>query len=41
MTGVTNFISLAQMETMLAMGMKEGMEQAIGQIDDVLSSTRV
>lgn len=41
MTGVTDFTSLAQMETMLAMGMKEGMEQAIGQIDEVLSSTKV
>lgn len=41
MTGVTNFTNEAQMETMLAMGMKEGMEQAIGQIDGLLSSATV
>lgn len=41
MTGVTNFTSVAQMEMMLAMGMQEGVEQALGQIDVVLSSAAV
>jgi len=37
MTTVTNFTSAEQMELMLAMGMKDGMREAIGQIDEVLS----
>ena len=41
MTVVTNFVSVEQMETMLDMGMKEGMAQAVGQIDAVLSSKAV
>ncbi len=36
MTALTRFVSAEQMEQMLAMGMEEGMAQAIGQIDDVL-----
>jgi hypothetical protein len=36
MTAVTQFVSVEQMETMLGMGMQEGMTQAIGQIDDLL-----
>lgn len=36
---MTNFVGPAQMQTILAMGMQEGMEQAIAQIDEVLSST--
>jgi uncharacterized protein YndB with AHSA1/START domain len=38
MTTVSTFVDEAQMETMLAMGMREGMEQAVSQIDDVLTS---
>ena len=38
MTTVTRFTDVAQMQTMLAMGMQEGMTQAIGQIDTVLSA---
>ena len=38
MTAVTNFVSVEQMETMLDMGMQEGMQQAIGQIDSALRS---
>jgi uncharacterized protein YndB with AHSA1/START domain len=41
MTAVTRFVSPEQMETMLAMGMQEGMTQAVGQIDALLSPTRV
>ncbi len=37
MTAVTRFVSVEQMETMLDMGMQEGMTQAIGQIDALLS----
>jgi uncharacterized protein YndB with AHSA1/START domain len=36
MTVLTSFVSVAQMERMLAMGMQEGMSQAIGQIDALL-----
>lgn len=36
MTVVTEFVDAAQMETMLGMGMEEGMAGAIGQIDDLL-----
>ncbi|MGO8870789.1 MAG: SRPBCC family protein [Acidimicrobiales bacterium] len=41
MTAVTHFISTEQMETMLGMGMQEGMAQAIGQIDALLASAPV
>ena len=41
MTAVTRFTDTAQMETMLDMGMQEGMTQAIQQIDDLLSSALV
>ena len=37
MTVVTQFRDTAQMETMLGMGMKEGMEGAVGQIDALLA----
>jgi uncharacterized protein YndB with AHSA1/START domain len=36
MTAVTRFVTVEQMEQMLAMGMQEGMTQAIDQIDAVL-----
>ncbi len=36
MTVVTGFAGVEQMERMLAMGMQEGMSQAIGQIDALL-----
>lgn len=38
MTTESKFVDEAQMETMLAMGMAEGMEQAVFQIDAVLAS---
>jgi uncharacterized protein YndB with AHSA1/START domain len=38
MTVVTNFADVAQMERMLAMGMQEGMGEAIGQIDALLQA---
>jgi uncharacterized protein YndB with AHSA1/START domain len=41
MTAVTHFIDAAQMQTMLEMGMQDGMTQAIGQIDGLLSSASV
>jgi uncharacterized protein YndB with AHSA1/START domain len=41
MTAVTCFINAEQMQTMLEMGMQEGMTQAIGQIDDLLSPASV
>jgi uncharacterized protein YndB with AHSA1/START domain len=41
MTAVTRFIDAAQMQAMLEMGMQEGMTQAIGQIDGLLSSASV
>jgi uncharacterized protein YndB with AHSA1/START domain len=41
MTAVTRFIDAAQMQTMLDMGMQEGMTQAIGQIDAVLTPAPV
>jgi uncharacterized protein YndB with AHSA1/START domain len=41
MTAVTRFTDSAQMQTMLDMGMQEGMTQAIGQIADLLSSASV
>jgi uncharacterized protein YndB with AHSA1/START domain len=39
MTAVTRFTDVEQMQTMLGMGMQEGMAQAIGQIDSVLTAT--
>lgn len=41
MTAVTRFLDVAQMETMLAMGMAEGMTMAVGQIDGLLVSATV
>ena len=41
MTAVTRFTDVEQMQTMLGMGMEEGMTQAIGQIDAVLSPVPV
>ena len=38
MTTVSTFESAEQLEQMLAMGMEEGMRQAMGQIDDVLAA---
>lgn len=38
MTVLTRFLDTDQMNTMLGMGMKEGMEQAVGQIDRVLTA---
>ena len=37
MTTVTIFSSLEQLEQMIDMGMEEGMNQAMGQIDAVLT----
>jgi uncharacterized protein YndB with AHSA1/START domain len=39
MTAVTNFTDTEQMQKMLAMGMREGMTQAVGQIDELLLSS--
>jgi uncharacterized protein YndB with AHSA1/START domain len=36
MTTVSTFVDEAQMDTMLAMGMREGMTQAVSQIDELL-----
>jgi uncharacterized protein YndB with AHSA1/START domain len=41
MTAVTCFVSVEQMETMLGMGMQEGLTQAIGQIDALVAPARV
>jgi uncharacterized protein YndB with AHSA1/START domain len=41
MTAVTRFIDASQMQTMLEMGMQDGMTQAIGQIDALLSPASV
>jgi uncharacterized protein YndB with AHSA1/START domain len=41
MTTLTRFTDVEQMQTMLAMRMEEGMTQAIGQIDTVLSAVPV
>jgi len=38
MTTVSTFVSLEQLERMAAMGMEEGMREAMGQIDAVLAS---
>lgn len=35
---ITRFVDVEQMETMLGMGMQEGMALAIGQIDALLSA---
>ena len=39
MTSVANFTDVEQMEKMIAMGMQEGTEQAVGQIDGILLSS--
>jgi uncharacterized protein YndB with AHSA1/START domain len=41
MTVLTRFLDVEQMQTMLEMGMQEGMNEALGQIDDVLSLAAV
>jgi uncharacterized protein YndB with AHSA1/START domain len=41
MTAVTRFIDVSQMQTMLEMSMQDGMTQAIGQIDALLSPASV
>jgi uncharacterized protein YndB with AHSA1/START domain len=41
MTAVTRFTDVEQMQTMLGMGMQEGMTQAMGQIDAVLAPVPV
>ena len=41
MTAVTQFVSVDQMQTMLGMGMPEGMSAAMGQIDALLSPAQV
>ena len=38
MIAVTTYVDVAQMEKMLAMGMKEGMAGAASQIDAVMST---
>ncbi|MGH2842619.1 MAG: SRPBCC family protein [Solirubrobacteraceae bacterium] len=38
MTAITNFTDTEQMHKMLAMGMQEGMTEAVGQIDELLLS---
>ena len=40
MTIVTHFVDVEQMEMFLGMGMEEGMVQAIGQIESLLSPSR-
>jgi uncharacterized protein YndB with AHSA1/START domain len=40
MTAVTRFVNVEQMEILLGMGMQEGMAQAIGQIDRLLSPSQ-
>ena len=40
MTTVTHFVDVEQMEMLLGMGMDEGMAQAIGQIDSLVSPSR-
>ncbi len=41
MTVVSRFVSVEQMETMLGMGMQEGLTQAVGQIDGLLAPVPV
>ena len=41
MTAVTRFVDVTQMETMLGMGMAEGMTQAVGQVDALLAAAPV
>jgi hypothetical protein len=38
---VSRFVDVEQMKTLLGMGMQEGMPQAIGEIDGVLSPAPV
>ena len=40
MTAVTTFESVEQLEKMSAMGMEEGMREALGQIDALLAEVR-
>lgn len=40
MTSVTTFASLSQLEQLLAMGMREGMTLAMGQIEAILAETQ-
>lgn len=40
MTAVTHFVDVEQMELLLGMGMHDGMAQAIGQIDLLVSDSR-
>lgn len=39
MTSVSRFASLEQLEQLVQMGMQEGMQQALGQIDAILAET--
>jgi uncharacterized protein YndB with AHSA1/START domain len=41
MTVLTRFVDAEQMETMISMGMQDGMNQAVGQIDVLLSPATV
>ncbi|WP_138414447.1 SRPBCC family protein [Sinomonas gamaensis] len=41
MTSVATFKSLEQLEKLLAMGMEEGMREAVGQIDGILAGQEV
>jgi uncharacterized protein YndB with AHSA1/START domain len=41
MTMVSTFENAGQMEQMLAMGMEEGLNEAVGQIDAVLAGSRI
>ncbi|MCU1544909.1 MAG: hypothetical protein JWP30_9 [Homoserinimonas sp.] len=38
MTSVSQFVSTAQLDQMIAMGMEEGMREAMGQVDGVLAN---
>jgi len=40
MTAVTHFVDVEQMQMLLGMGMEDGMAQAIGQIDGLLSASQ-
>ncbi|MGD0853029.1 MAG: SRPBCC domain-containing protein [Acidimicrobiales bacterium] len=40
MTAESTFVDVAQMDKMLAMGMAEGMTQAVNQIDDLVAAAR-
>jgi hypothetical protein len=39
MTTVSTFVSAEQLEQMIGMGMEEGMNEAMGQIDAVLAGS--